>query len=115
MRVTNTTRVGAACAVVGVRMRLMTSASLAVVSMLLCGCSLLEPNKPDAVDMGGGRYSVTGITVSSNIVSARHAAAVQASAFCGSSSRQAVIESFDDQAQGDARGERASSAIFYCK
>ena len=75
----------------------------------------MEPSKPNAVDMGGGRYSVSGTTLSDNITSAREAAAVQANAFCGSSSRQAVIENFDDKARGDAWGARTSSAIFYCK
>jgi hypothetical protein len=93
----------------------MRSASLAVVPLLLYGCSLLEPSKPDATDLGGGRYSVTGTTLSSNLGSAREAAAEQANAFCGSSSRQAVIQNFDDKAHGDAWGARTSSAIFYCK
>jgi hypothetical protein len=75
----------------------------------------MEPNKPDAVDLGAGHYSVTGTTLSGNITSARQAAAVEANAFCGSSSRQAVIENFSDKAHGDAWGARASSAIFYCK
>jgi hypothetical protein len=65
--------------------------------------------------MGGGRYSVTGTTLSRNISSARQAAAVEANAFCGSSSRQAVIENFEDKAHGDAWGASTSSAIFYCK
>ena len=93
----------------------MKCTSLAVVPILLCGCSLLEPSKPNAVDMGGGRYSVIGTTLSNNITSARQAAAVQANAFCSSSSRQAVIENFDDKAHGDAWGARTSSGIFYCK
>jgi hypothetical protein len=88
---------------------------LAAVPILLCGCSLLEPSKPDAVNLGAGRYSVTGTTLSGNLGSAREAAAAQAYAFCGSSSRQAVIENFDDKAHGDAWGARTSSAIFYCK
>jgi hypothetical protein len=93
----------------------MKSAALAVVPILLCGCSLMEPSKPDAVDLGGGRYSVSGTTLSGNISSARQVAAVQAHAFCGSSSRQAVIETFADKVHGDAWGASTSRAIFYCK
>jgi hypothetical protein len=93
----------------------MKCPALAVVLMALCGCSLLAPNRPDALDMGGGLYSVTGTTISGNLGSAREAAAAQASEFCGSSSRQAVIENFEDKTQGDAWGARASRAIFYCK
>ena len=83
--------------------------------MDLCGCSLWGPSRPDAVELGGGHYSVTGTTVSGNLGSAREEAAVQAGAFCGSSARQAVIENFEDKAHGDAWGARTSSAIFYCK
>jgi hypothetical protein len=93
----------------------MKSALLAVTLMVLCSCSLMGPSKPDAVDMGGGRYSVTGSTLSGNLGSARGAAAEQANEFCGSSSRQAVIEGFQDKAHGDAWGAPTSSAIFYCK
>jgi hypothetical protein len=93
----------------------MNCTVLALVPILLCGCSLLEPSRPDAVDLGSGRYSVTGTTLSSSLGSAHQAAAEEAVAFCGSSSRQAVIEGFEDKARGDAWGARASSAIFYCK
>jgi hypothetical protein len=93
----------------------MKSASLAVVLIALCGCSLLRPGRPDAVDMGGGVYSVNGTTLSGNLGSAREAAAEQANEFCGSTSRQAVIEGFQDKAHGDAWGARTSSAIFYCR
>jgi len=88
---------------------------LAVVPLWLCACSLMEPTKPEAVDLGGGRYSVSGTTLSGNISSARQVAAVQANAFCGSSSRQAVIESFEDKRHGDAWGGSTTSAVFYCK
>ena len=93
----------------------MTSASLAIVSILLCGCSLLGPSRPDAMDMGGGRYSVTGTTLSTNITSARQDAAAQAHAFCARSSRQAVIQNFDDFAHGGHPGGPTSSAVFYCR
>jgi hypothetical protein len=93
----------------------MTSVSLATVSILLCGCSLLEPSKPEAQDMGGGRYSVTGSTLTTNITSARQDATTQANAFCARSSRQAVIENFDDFVQGGHRGGPTSSAVFYCR
>jgi hypothetical protein len=96
-------------------MRFMTSASLAAVSILLCGCSLMGPSKPEARDMGGGRYSVTGSTLSTNITSARQDAAALAHAFCARSSRQAVIENFDDFVQGGHRGGPTSSAVFYCR
>ncbi len=75
----------------------------------------MGPSTPDAVDMGGGRYAVSGTTISGNLGSAREAAAVEANAFCGSSSRQAVIEGFEDKARGDAWGARTSSVIFHCK
>jgi len=93
----------------------MTSASLAAVSILLCGCSVLGPGNPEAQDMGGGRYSVTGTTVSTNITSARQDAAALANAFCARSSRQAVIENFDDFAHGGHSGGPSSSAVFYCR
>ena len=93
----------------------MTSASLATVSILLCGCSLIGPSKPEAHDMGGGRYSVTGTTLSSNITSARQDATALANAFCARSSRQAVIENFDDFVHGGHRGGPTSSAVFYCR
>jgi len=93
----------------------MNCAVLAVLPILLCGCSLIQPSRPDAVDMGSGRYSVTGTTISGNLGSAHQAAAEQANAFCGSSSRQAVIEAFEDKSRGDSWGARTSSAIFYCK
>jgi hypothetical protein len=94
----------------------MKCASLAMVVLIaLCGCSLLGSSKPDAMDMGGGLYSVSGTTLSGNLGSAREAAAEEASEFCGNSSRQAVIQSFQDKARGDAWGARTSSAIFYCR
>jgi hypothetical protein len=93
-------------------MRVMKYPSLAVVLIVLCGCALMGPH---AEDMGGGRYSVTGTTFSGDQRSARQAAALQANEYCGSSSRQAVIESFADKARGDAWGAPTSSAIFYCK
>jgi hypothetical protein len=93
----------------------MTSAALATVSILLCGCSLIGESKPDALEMGGGRYSVTGTTLSTNITSARQDAAAQAHAFCARSSRQAVIQNFDDFAHGGHWGGPTSSAVFYCR
>jgi len=93
----------------------MKCASLAVILIALCSCSLMGPSKPDAVDLGGGVYSVSGTTLSGNLGSSRDAAAEQANEFCSSSSRQAVIERFQDKANGDAWGARSSSAIFYCK
>ena len=96
-------------------MRVMTGAPLAAISILLCGCSLLEPSNPEAQDMGGGRYSVTGTTLSSNITSARQDATALANAFCARSSRQAVIENFDDFVHGGHRGGPTSSAVFYCR
>lgn len=81
----------------------------------LCSCSLIGPNTPDAVPMGGGVYSVSGTTLSGNLGSAREAAAMQATEYCGSSSRQAVIEGYQDKVHGDAWGGRTSNAIFYCK
>ena len=99
----------------GAKMRFMTSALLATVPILLCGCSLLEPSKPEALDMGGGHYSVTGSTLSTNITSARRDAAALAGAFCARSSRQAVIENFDDFAHDGHSGGSTSSAVFYCR
>ena len=96
-------------------MRVMTTASLATVSLLLCGCSMIGPSKPEALDIGGGRYSVTATTLSTNITSARHDAAAQANAFCARNSRQAVIENFDDFVDGGHRGGPTSSAVFYCR
>jgi hypothetical protein len=93
----------------------MTSVPLAALSILLCGCSLLGSPELTAVEMGGGRYSVTGTTLSSNITSARQDAAQQANAYCAQSSRQAVIEHFDDFAQGGHWGGPTSSAVFYCR
>ena len=102
-------------AAVGAKMSVMTSVPLAAVSVLLCGCSLLGSAEPSAVEMGGGRYSVTGSTLSTNITSARRDAAEQANAFCAQSSRQAVIEHFDDFAQGGHPGGPTTSAVFYCR
>jgi len=85
--------------------------------VLLCGCSLIGAlDKPQALDMGGGRYSVTGTTLSSYVGSAHQDAADRATAFCRASSRQPVIESFADKANGDA-GDRptTTNAVFYCK
>jgi hypothetical protein len=113
--VTNTTRAVLGSSVIGAKMPVMTSAWLATLSLLLCGCSLLGPGKPDALDMGGGRYSVTGTTVSTNLTSARQDAAEQANAFCARSSRQAVIQNFDDFAHGGHWGGPTSSAVFYCR
>ena len=96
-------------------MRVMTSASLAAVSLLLSGCSLLAAGRPEARDMGGGRYSVTGTTLSTNITSARQDAASLAHAFCARSSRQAVIENFDDFVEGGHSGGPTSNAVFYCR
>jgi hypothetical protein len=115
IRVTNTAHAVPGWSVIGAKMRVMTSALLATLSLLLCGCSLLEPNRPDALDMGGGRYSVTGTTLSTNITSARQDAAEQANAFCARSSRQAVIQNFDDFANGGHRGGPTTSAVFYCR
>jgi hypothetical protein len=96
-------------------MRVMTSLPLAVLSALLAGCSLIGSSDLKALEMGGGHYSVTGSTLSSNITSARQDAAAQANAFCAQSSRQAVIEHFDDFAQGGHWGGPTSSAVFYCR
>jgi hypothetical protein len=93
----------------------MTRVALATISILLCGCSLVAPSRPEAQDMGGGRYSVTGTTLSTNITSARQDATEMANAFCARSSRQAVIENFDDFAQGGHSGGPTSSAVFYCR
>ena len=93
----------------------MTSASLAALSILLCGCSLMGPDKPEAHDIGGGRYSVTGTTLSTNITSARRDAAALAGAFCARSSRQAVIENFADIAPGGHWDGPTSTAVFYCR
>ena len=93
----------------------MTSIPLVAVSILLCSCSLMEATDLKALEMGGGHYSVTGTTLSTNITSARQDAASQANAFCAQSSRQAVIEHFDDFAQGGHWGGPTSSAVFYCR
>ena len=100
---------------IGAKIGVMTGASLAALSILLCGCSLMEPSKPEALDMGGGHYSVTGTTLSTNITSARQDAAAQADAFCAHSSRHAVIENFDDFAHDGHSGGPTSSAVFYCR
>jgi hypothetical protein len=84
--------------------------------VLLCGCSLIGAwDKTEAVDIGGGRYSVTGTTLSPYVGSARQDATDRAAAFCGASSRQPVIERFADKANGDAWGGSTTSAVFYCK
>ncbi|MBV8144510.1 MAG: hypothetical protein JO184_05830 [Gammaproteobacteria bacterium] len=85
---------------------------LALITLaLLSSCSLIEASdKAEAVDIGGGRYSVTGTTLSPYVVSARRDATDRAVAFCQTSSRQVVIESFADNTSGDA-----TSAVFYCK
>lgn len=84
--------------------------------VLLCGCSLIgASDRPEALDMGGGRYSVTGTTLSPSVGSARQDASDRAAAFCGASSHQAVIESFADKASGDAWGAPTTNAVFYCK
>ena len=113
--VTNTARPVPGYAAIGAKMHVMTTASLAIVSILLCGCSLIGAGKPEAQDMGGGRYSVTGTTLSTNITSARQDAAEVANAFCARSSRRAVIENFDDLAHGGHSGGPTSSAVFYCR
>jgi hypothetical protein len=78
---------------------------------LLSGCSLIgASDNADTVRIGAGRYSVTGTTLSPSVGSARQDATDRAVAFCGASSRQAVIESFADTASRDA-----TSAVFYCK
>jgi hypothetical protein len=116
IRVTNITRAGPGYAVIGATMYVMTSASPAIVLILLCGCSLMGPSKPEALDMGGGRYSVTGSTLSTNIAAAREDAAERASAFCGASSHQAVIEHFDDRrVHDDHWSAPTTSAVFYCR
>ena len=84
--------------------------------VLLCSCSLIGSlDHAEAVHISGARYSVTGTTVSPSVGSARQDAADRAAAFCGASSRQAVIESFADKANGDAWGGPSTSAVFYCK
>jgi len=81
-----------------------------VAPLLLCSCSLIGVSeKPEALDMGGGRYSITGTTLSPTVGSARQDASVRAAAFCGTSSRQAVIESFADKTNGE------TTSVFYCK
>jgi hypothetical protein len=115
--VTNTTLAGPVCDVIGATMRLMTIVSPAIVLMLLGGCSLMGPSKPETLDMGGGLHSVTGTTLSTNIAAAREDAAERANAFCRASSHQAVIENFDDRrVHGDDHsGASTSSAVFYCR
>ena len=113
--VTNTAHTVPGCAMFGAKIQVMTTASLAIVSVLLCSCSLMGESKPEAQDMGGGRYSVTGTTLSTNITSARQDAAALAHAFCARSSRQAVIENFDDFAHDGHLGGPTSSAVFYCR
>ena len=100
---------------IGAKIPVMTSVWLATLSILLCGCSLIGASKPEALDMGGGQYSVTGSTLSSNITSARQDAAARADAFCAHSARHAVIENFDDFAHDGHSGGPSSSAVFYCR
>jgi hypothetical protein len=82
---------------------------------LLCGCSLMGLDRPEALNMGGGRYAVTGTALSSSIEVARGDAVERANEFCAASSHQAVIESFNDKVHGGTWGEPTSSAVFYCK
>ena len=72
-------------------------------------------DRPQALDMGGGHYSVTGTALSSSIDLARGDAVERANEFCAASSHQAVIESFNDKAHGGDWGAPTSSAVFYCK
>ena len=87
----------------------------AVAPILLSACSLMGLDRPQALDMGGGHYSVTGTALSSSIDLARGDAIERANEFCAASSHQAVIESFNDKAHGGSWGAPTSNAVFYCK
>ena len=64
-------------------------------------------------DAGAGRYSVTA-TSAHGVVAARESAVKLANKYCGRSSQQAVIESFDDVRLGGVIGDPTSSVVFRC-
>jgi hypothetical protein len=64
-------------------------------------------------DVGAGRYSVTA-TSTHGVVAARERAVKLASRYCGRSSQQAVVESFDDVRLGGVIGDPTSSLVFRC-
>ena len=64
-------------------------------------------------DVGAGRYSVTA-TSAQGVVAARDRAVKVANKYCGRSSQQAVVESFDDLRLGGVVGDPTSSIVFRC-
>jgi hypothetical protein len=64
-------------------------------------------------DAGAGRYSITA-TSAHGVVAARERAVALANKYCGRSSQQAVVESFDDVRLGGVIGDPTSSVVFRC-
>ena len=64
-------------------------------------------------DAGPGRYSVTA-TSTHGVVAARERAVKLANRYCGRSSQQAVVESFDDVRLGGVIGDPTSNLVFRC-
>jgi hypothetical protein len=64
-------------------------------------------------EVGAGRYSVTA-TSAHGVVAARERAVKVANKYCGRSSQQAVVESFDDVRLGGVIGDPTSSVVFKC-
>ena len=64
-------------------------------------------------DVGAGRYSVTA-TSTHGVVAARDRAVKVANRYCGRSSQQAVVESFDDLRLGGVIGDPTSNLVFRC-
>ena len=64
-------------------------------------------------DVGAGRYSVTA-TSTHGVVAARERAVKLANQYCGRSSQQAVVESFEDVRLGGVVGDPTSNLVFRC-
>ena len=83
---------------------------LCLLTLSVCACACAgEP----VSDVGAGRYSVTA-TSTHGVVAARERAVKLANRYCGRSSQQAVVESFDDVRLGGVIGDPTSSLVFRC-
>jgi hypothetical protein len=77
--------------------------------LLLSACA----GHPPVSDAGAGRYSITA-TSAHGVVAARERSVTLANKYCGRTSQQAVVESFDDVRLGGVIGDPTSSVVFRC-
>jgi hypothetical protein len=82
--------------------------TLFVLLAAVAACTHLE-----VLDLGGGKYSVTGAAHFRGVASAREDAVEAAKAYCAARGQVAIIDTLDDKALSPFSGA-SSSAVFKC-